>query len=75
MAVQSALDELKIDGKIIDVKTPDDISSLDGIVIPGGESTTIGQLSLGKWFSKSIKRENRKWDACSWNLCWNDNAI
>ena len=57
LAVQAALDELKIDGKIIDVKTPDDISSLDGIVIPGGESTTIGQLSLVNGSLKVLKEK------------------
>ena len=57
LAVQSALDELKIDGKIIDVKTPDDISSLDGIVIPGGESTTIGQLSHVNGSLKVLKEK------------------
>ena len=57
LAIQTALDELKIDGKIIDVKTPDDISSLDGIVIPGGESTTIGQLSLVNGSLKVLKEK------------------
>ena len=57
LAIQSALDELKIDGKIIDVKTPDDISSLDGIIIPGGESTTIGQLSLVNGSLKVLKEK------------------
>ena len=57
LAIQAALDELKIDGKIIDIKTPDDISSLDGIVIPGGESTTIGQLSLVNGSLKVLKEK------------------
>ena len=57
LAVQSALDELKIDGKIIDVKTPEDVSILDGIVIPGGESTTIGQLSLVNGSLKVLKEK------------------
>ena len=57
LAIQAALDELKIDGKIIDVKTPDDVSYLDGIVIPGGESTTIGQLSLVNGSLKVLKEK------------------
>lgn len=57
LAIQAALDELKIDGKIIDVKTPNDIFSLDGIVIPGGESTTIGQLSLVNGSLKVLKEK------------------
>lgn len=33
------------DDAVLPVKTADDISRLDGLVIPGGESTTIGRLS------------------------------
>lgn len=29
----------------VPVKSPDDLESVDGLVIPGGESTTIGKLS------------------------------
>jgi len=46
LSTRSALNELGIDGKVTDVKTPEEISQLDGLIIPGGESTTIGQLSL-----------------------------
>jgi len=46
ISTRAALDELGIDGKVTDVKTPEEISQLDGLIIPGGESTTIGQLSL-----------------------------
>ena len=33
------------DDAVLQVKTADEISRLDGLVIPGGESTTIGRLS------------------------------
>ncbi len=46
LSTKAAFDELGIDGNITQVKTPDEISKLDGLIIPGGESTTIGQLSL-----------------------------
>ena len=46
LSTKTALDELDIDGKVVSVKTPDEISQLDGLIIPGGESTTIGHLSL-----------------------------
>ncbi len=45
-STRSALNDLGIDGKVTDVKTPEEISQLDGLIMPGGESTTIGQLSL-----------------------------
>ena len=46
ISVKAAIDALGIDGTVTSVKTPEEISKVDGLVIPGGESTTIGQLSL-----------------------------
>ena len=46
LSVEAAIDALGIDGTVTSVKTPEEISKVDGLVIPGGESTTIGQLSL-----------------------------
>ena len=57
VSTQTALDELGLDGKVTDVKTPEDISKLDGLIIPGGESTTIGQLSLVNGSMKVIKEK------------------
>ena len=52
LSVKAAIDALDIDGTVTSVKTPDEISKVDGLVIPGGESTTIGQLSK---FNGSLK--------------------
>ena len=52
LSAQSAINELNIDGKVICVKSPEQISKLDGLILPGGESTTIGGLSL---FNESFK--------------------
>jgi len=57
LSAKAAIDELGIDVKVIEVKTPDEISSLDGLIIPGGESTTIGQLSLVNGSLKIIKEK------------------
>jgi 5'-phosphate synthase pdxT subunit len=57
LSIKDALDELGIDGKVTDVKTPEDISQLDGMIIPGGESTTIGQLSLVNGSMKVLKEK------------------
>ena len=57
LSTKSAIDELGIDVKVIEAKTPDDISSLDGLIIPGGESTTIGQLSLVNGSLKILKEK------------------
>ena len=37
------------------VKTPEEISEMDGLVIPGGESTTIGQMALVNGALKEVK--------------------
>ena len=45
-SIKAAIDDLKIDCKVSGVKTPKEILQSDALVIPGGESTTIGKLSL-----------------------------
>jgi 5'-phosphate synthase pdxT subunit len=57
LSTKAAFDELGIDGNITRVKTPDEISQLDGLIIPGGESTTIGQLSLVNGALKVLKEK------------------
>jgi 5'-phosphate synthase pdxT subunit len=57
ISTQKALAELGIEGKAVDVKTADDVSKLDGLIIPGGESTTIGQLSLVNSSLRVIKEK------------------
>ena len=52
LSVKAAIDALDIDGTVTAVRTSDEISKVDGLVIPGGESTTIGQLSK---FNGSLK--------------------
>jgi 5'-phosphate synthase pdxT subunit len=56
-AIESALKELGTNGNVIEVKTPEQISTLDGLIIPGGESTMIGQLSLVNGSLKHIKEK------------------
>ena len=57
LSAKAAIDDLGIDGNVIEAKTPDDISSLDGLIIPGGESTTIGHLSLANGSIKVLKEK------------------
>lgn len=56
-STERAIKELGIEGSVVGVKTPKDISKLDGLIIPGGESTTIGQLSLVNSSLKIIKEK------------------
>jgi len=60
LATKKALEELNLDGNVIDVKTAQDIETLDGLIIPGGESTTIGQLSLVNSSLKVMKEKIEK---------------
>ncbi|MGD2106051.1 MAG: pyridoxal 5'-phosphate synthase glutaminase subunit PdxT [Nitrosopumilaceae archaeon] len=60
LSTKKALEELNLDGNVIDVKTAQEIDSLDGLIIPGGESTTIGQLSLVNSSLKEMKEKIEK---------------
>ena len=57
MATKMALEELGLEGIVNEVKTPEQISDLDGLLIPGGESTVIGTLSLVNGSLKKIKEK------------------
>jgi len=57
MATKMSLEELGIDGIVNEVKTPEQIADLDGLIIPGGESTVIGTLSLVNGSLKKIKEK------------------
>ena len=57
LAVKASIDALGIDGTVTSVKTPDEISKVDGIIIPGGESTTIGRLSVANGTLKILKEK------------------
>ncbi len=57
LATKMAIEELGLEGIVTEVKTPEQISDLDGLVIPGGESTVIGTLSLVNGALKKIKEK------------------
>jgi 5'-phosphate synthase pdxT subunit len=56
-ATRAALGNLGLKGNVRQVKTPDQIEELDGLIIPGGESTMIGQMSLVNGAIKTIKEK------------------
>jgi 5'-phosphate synthase pdxT subunit len=57
MATKMAIEDLGIEGTVNEVKTPEQIAQLDGLIIPGGESTVIGTLSLVNGSLKKIKEK------------------
>ncbi|MEW6042829.1 MAG: pyridoxal 5'-phosphate synthase glutaminase subunit PdxT [Thermoproteota archaeon] len=56
-ATKAALAKSGMKGNVKQVKTPDEISKLDALIIPGGESTVIGQMSLVNGAIKTIKEK------------------
>lgn len=46
VATKQAIAEMGISGEVVGVKTPSAVAGIDAIIIPGGESTTIGRLSM-----------------------------
>lgn len=57
MSTRLAINELGMQGIVNEIKSPDQISELDGLIIPGGESTVIGHLSLVNGTLKKIKEK------------------
>ncbi|MCS7140672.1 MAG: pyridoxal 5'-phosphate synthase glutaminase subunit PdxT [Candidatus Nitrosocaldus sp.] len=45
-AAKTALNNLGMQGNVIQVKYPEHLASIDGLIIPGGESTVIGTLAM-----------------------------
>lgn len=45
----------RLGAKVIEVRLPEQLADLDGLVIPGGESTTIGKLAVSYGLIESIK--------------------
>src|SRR3989338_7304482 len=45
----------KLGVSAIEVKSPEDMSKVDGLIIPGGESTTIGKLMSRNGLDREIK--------------------
>ncbi|KXB08180.1 glutamine amidotransferase [candidate division MSBL1 archaeon SCGC-AAA385D11] len=46
LAVELAMEALGVEGEAFWVRKGEDINDLDGLIIPGGESTTIGKLMV-----------------------------
>lgn len=57
MATMAALHDAGMDATVSQVKTPDQISKLDGLIIPGGESTMMGQLSMVNGAMNTLKEK------------------
>lgn len=62
----SALRRLGVEGR--EVRTPNHLADLDGLIIPGGESTTIGKLATTFRLIEPLRRfagEKPIWGTCA----------
>lgn len=56
-AAKRAMQKLGIKGEVIWVGRPEQLGGLDGIIIPGGESTTIGKLMVTTGLFEKVKQK------------------
>ena len=56
-SVESAFREITIDGIVTVIKYTEQIDSVNALIIPGGESTSIGKLSNRDDFHNTIKKK------------------
>ncbi|MGH2625548.1 MAG: pyridoxal 5'-phosphate synthase glutaminase subunit PdxT, partial [Anaerolineales bacterium] len=62
----AVLRRLGVEGR--EVRTPDQLADLDGLIIPGGESTTIGKLATNFRLIDPLRRfaaEKPIWGTCA----------
>ena len=75
MSTMMAMNELGIDGSVSQVKTPDQISAVDGLIVPGGESTMMGQLSMVNGAMNALKEKIESEAFIKWLSDANNNSI
>ncbi|PIR55059.1 pyridoxal 5'-phosphate synthase glutaminase subunit PdxT [Candidatus Peregrinibacteria bacterium CG10_big_fil_rev_8_21_14_0_10_36_19] len=72
--IQGSVDEhiislKKLGVHVVRVKKPEDLEGLKGLIIPGGESTTIGKLlkrfGLGEEIAKKVQDGMAIWGTCA----------
>lgn len=69
---KNILDSLNVNNSLI--KTKEQLEDIDGIILPGGESTAIGKLLRDFDILEPLKEKNKKWLSCIWYLFWYDTS-
>ena len=59
-AVRRAMSIFGVEGSVITVKKTNDVDGLDGLLIPGGESTTITTIMHKSGLTEKIRRMHRE---------------
>ncbi len=57
---RKAMKELGFEGEVLPVKTPEDLAKCNGLIIPGGESTTINKLMKSSGLFEKIRELGKK---------------
>jgi 5'-phosphate synthase pdxT subunit len=68
-ALKIAMNKLNINGTIVWVKKPKDLENLNGLIIPGGESTTIGTLMKYNNLLEPLKNKIAEDNLALWGTC------
>lgn len=70
-----ALKEMELKGDVHLVKRPEEVQEVDGLIIPGGESTVMGKLSKINQAFQATKTEDIRWHASFRNMCMSHFAL
>ncbi len=70
------LSRLGVQGR--EVRLPEDLQGLDGLIIPGGESTTIGKLAVDFGLIEPLRKFGKKkaiWGTCAGAILLSKDAL
>ncbi len=68
-ATKLALKNKNIEGKVLQIKNRDEIKKINGLIIPGGESTTISRILYSKGLYQEILKRIQKKDLSIMGTC------
>lgn len=62
-----ALESLNVE--VVEVRLPKDLNGLSGLIVPGGESTTIGRLAREFGLESAVRERFQKGTLALWGTC------
>lgn len=74
MAIQGDFREHKemlqaLGGQVVEVRLPEDLEGLSGLIVPGGESTTIGMLAREYGLEEAVRARVQADSLAVWGTC------
>jgi 5'-phosphate synthase pdxT subunit len=67
-----------LQAEVVEVRLPGQLESLDGLIIPGGESTTIGKLATDYALMEPLRQFGRRkaiWGTCAGAIFLSKDAV